>query len=126
MKHFVIKLTGVTLTIALLGGLVFLLFLPEYYIAILPFLLLFFFVVTIIIHTYQLKQSKKDIGKFARSNMLVTFFKLILFSVVAIAYIAIDPENALVFVICIMIFYLIFTFIEVSEFTRSSKENQKK
>ncbi len=126
MKHFIIKLTGVTLTIALLGGLVFSLFLPGYYIAILPFLLLFFFVVTVLIHAYQLKQSKKEIGKFARSNMLITFFKLVLFSVVAISYIAVDPKNALVFVICLMILYLIFTFLEVSEITRSSKENKKK
>ena len=126
MRNFILKLLGVTLGIAVLGGLAFSLFFAEYYLPILPFLLLFFFVVTIIIHTYQLKLAKKDIGKFARSNMLVTFFKLIIFSVIAVVYIAIDSENAVVFVICLMIFYLIFTFFEVSEITRSPKTNQKK
>ncbi len=126
MKHFIIKLTIVTLAIALLSALAFSFLFTEYYLPILPFLLLFFFVITILIHAYQLKLTKKDIGKFARSNMLITFFKLILFSVVAVVYIAFDTENALVFVICLMILYLIFTFFEVSEITRSSKTIQKK
>lgn len=125
MKSFLIKLTVITLGLALIGGLVFSLFLPEYYLPVLPFLLLFFFVVTISIHAYQLSLAKKDIGKFARSNMLITFFKLVIYSVVAIVYIAVDKENAIPFVICLMLFYLVFTFLEVSEsskLVRSKKE----
>lgn len=125
MKTFILKLLGVTLGIAVLGGLTFSILFAEYYIPVLPFLLLFFFVVTILIHAYQLSLAKKDIGKFARSNMLITFFKLILFSVVAVVYIALDSENALVFVICLMFIYLIYTFFEVIEITRISKNNAK-
>ena len=126
MKQFIVKLFGVTVAIALLGWLAFSLFLAEYYLPVLPFLLLFFFVVTLLIHAYQLHLAKKDIGKFARSNMLITFFKLILFSVVAVVYIAIDSENAIVFVICLMILYLIYTFVEVAEITRTQKSGLKK
>ena len=125
MKSFLIKLTVITLGLALIGGLVFFLFLPEFYLPILPFVLLFFYVITISIHTYQLSLAKKDIGKFARSNMLITFFKLILYSVVTVVYIAVDKENAIPFVVCLMLFYLIFTFVEVSEtskIVRSKKE----
>ena len=126
MKQFIFKLLGITAVIALIGWLVFSLFFAEYYLPVLPFLLLFFFVVTILIHLYQLRLVKKDIGKFARSNMLITFFKLILYSVVAVVYIAIDSENALIFVICLMLLYLIYTFFEVTEITRISREEGKK
>ena len=126
MRQFAVKLFGITIAIALLGWLAFSLFFAEYYLPVLPFLLLFFFVVTLLIHAYQLHLSKKDIGKFARSNMLITFFKLIIFSVVAVVYIAIDSENALVFVICLMLLYLVFTFVEVVEITRTQKTGHKK
>jgi hypothetical protein len=126
MKSFIIKLLTVTLVIAIIGWIVFSLFFTEYYLPVLPFLLLFFFTITLLIHAYQLKLSKKDIGKFARSNMLITFFKLILYSVVAVIYIAIDSENAVPFVICLMLLYLIYNFIEVAEITRLSKNEQKR
>ena len=118
MKQFVLKLTAITLGLALIGGLVFSLFLPQYYLHILPFLLLFFYTVTLTIHAYQLNLIKKKPSKFTISNMLVTFLKLVLYSVVAITYIAFNPANALVFVICLMLFYLIFTFVEVAEISK--------
>ena len=126
MKAFIVKLTGITLTIALIGWLVFSLAFPEYYLPVLPFLLLFFYLATMGIHAYQLKMAKKDIGKFTRSNMLVTFFKLVLYSVVAVVYIAIDKENAIPFVVCLMLLYLIYTFFEVTEITKITKFTNKK
>jgi hypothetical protein len=126
MKPFIVKLTGITLAIALTGWLVFSLALPEFYLPILPFLLLFFYLVTISIHAYQLKMAQKDIGKFTRSNMLVTFFKLVLYSLVALVYIAVDKENAIPFVICLMLLYLFYTFFEVTEITKSTKTSEKK
>jgi hypothetical protein len=126
LKGFIAKLIGLTAVIALIGWLVFSLFLPEFYLPILPYLLLFFFIVTLLIHWYQLKLAKKSIASFARSNMLITFFKLILYSIVAIIYIALDSSNALPFVICLMLLYLIYTFFEVSEITRISKPDQEK
>ncbi|MBT3383725.1 MAG: hypothetical protein HN778_03705 [Prolixibacteraceae bacterium] len=121
MKRFIVKIIGVSLAITLIGWLVFSLFIPEYYIPILPFLLAFFLLVNIVIHLFQLRQAKKDLAKFTRSNMLLTFFKLVLYSVFAFVYIANDTENALVFVICLMLLYIIFTFIEVTELSRITR-----
>ncbi|MEN8117387.1 MAG: hypothetical protein ABFS16_10435 [Bacteroidota bacterium] len=126
MKQFLVKLTGITLAIVLIGWLVFSLFIPEYYLPVLPFLLIFFYLVTVFIHAWQLRLAQKDMGKFSRSNMLIAFFKLILYSVVAVAYIAFDSENAIPFVICLMLFYLIFTFIEVAEITKISRKKKNK
>ena len=122
MKQFIVKILGVSVALTITGWLVFSLFIPGYYIPVLPYMLLFFLVMTIAVHAWQLKMAKKDIAKFTRSNMLVTFLKLVIYSVFAVIYIAIDRENALVFVICLMIVYLIFSIIEVSELSRNTKK----
>lgn len=122
LKRFIVKTTGISVLIALIGWLVFSLFLPRYYLPILPYTLLFFLVVTVLVHAFQLKLLKKDLAKFTRNNMLITFFKLIIYSIFAIVYIAVDSENALVFVICLMLLYLIYSFIEVVELTRISNK----
>lgn len=126
MKPFIVKLTGITVAIALIGWLVFSMAFPEYYLPVLPFLLLFFYLATMGIYAYQVKMAQKDIGKFTRSNMLVTFFKLVLYSIVAVVYIAFDKENAIPFVICLMLLYLIYTFFEVTEITKITKSTNKK
>ncbi|WP_297089157.1 hypothetical protein [uncultured Draconibacterium sp.] len=125
MKSFLAKLTGITFAIALIGGLVFSLALPQYYIPILPFLLLFFYLTTLGIHSFLLKMSKKGIGTFTRSSMLVTTFKLLLFSVLAVIYIAIDRDNALSFVIYFMLLYIIYSIFEVVEISKITKSKNK-
>lgn len=121
MKSFTAKLTVLTLAIVLIGWLAFSMFVPEYYLPVLPYLLGFFYLFTIGIHAYQLKVAKKDMGKFARSNMLSTFIKLMLYSIIAVIYIAIDKENAIPFAVCLMLLYLIFTIFEITELTKISK-----
>jgi len=125
MKQFIIKLAGVSVAIVLIAGVLFSWFLPQYYLPVLPILLLFFIIVTIFIHAWQLQLAKKDIGKFARSNMLITFFKLVLYSIIAVAYIAYDSANAIVFVVCLMLLYLIFSFVEVSSSIQISKSKKE-
>ncbi|WP_340111750.1 hypothetical protein [Maribellus mangrovi] len=126
MKSFIARLTALTLALALIGWLVFSMFLPEYYLPVFPFLLAFFYAATTGIHAYQLSVAKKDIGKFARSNMLITFIKLMVYSIIAVVYILIDRENAVPFVVVLMTLYLVYTFFEVSNLTRISKKDSKK
>ncbi len=122
MKQFLLKIIGISVILALSGWLVFTFFIPEYYIQILPFMLLFFLIVTILVHAWQVKMAKKDIAKFTRSNMVLTFVKLIIYSIFAIAYIAVKPENALIFVIILFLLYLVFTFFEVVELNKISSK----
>lgn len=126
LKRFIAKVVGISVIIALIGWLAFSLFLPQYYLPVLPYTLIFFLVVTILVHAYQLNLAKKDLAKFTRNNMLITFFKLTIYSIFAVIYISIDSENAVVFVICLMLLYIIFSFIEVTELTRISKRKQNR
>ncbi len=121
LKRFIAKTFGISAALVLLGWLVFSLFIPQYYLPVFPYLLIFFLLVAILVHAYQLKLAQKDVGKFARSNMLITFFKLMLYSVFAIVYIANDKEHAFAFVIALFILYVVFSFVEVTEITRISK-----
>lgn len=114
MKQFIIKTTLISAILAVIGGIVFSWFIPQYYLPVFPFLLLFFAITTVLIHAYQLQLAKKDMSKFTRSNMLITFFKLFLYSVVAVVYIVIDTANAKIFVICLMLLYIVFTIFEVT------------
>ncbi len=99
---------------------------PGYYLPVFPVLLLFFSGITLLIHRYQLNLAKKDMGKFTRSVMVVTFLKLVLYSVVAVVYIAVKPENALPFVIGLMALYLVYTIFEVAEISKISRTQQNK
>ena len=126
MKRFIIAIAGISVGLALIGWLIFSQLIPEYYLPVLPFLILFFAVTSVLIHAYQLKIANKDMAKFTRSNMLFTFFKLVLYSALAVIYMAVDTKNAKVFVICFMVLYLIFTFFEVFSLIRITTNGKKK
>jgi hypothetical protein len=124
MRIFLKKIALISAALALIGWLVFSQFIPQYYLPVLPFLLLFFIVVSVAVHAFQLQQAKKNMAKFARNNMLVTFFKLFFYLTVAISYFAYDSKNAMVFVICFMLLYLIFTFLEVTSLVKETSGNK--
>lgn len=125
MKKYIITLLAIVLIIALISWLVFTKFVPQYYLPVFPFIVLFFAVTTFAIFAYQLRLAKKDTGKFTRSIMLLTFLKLILYSAVAILFIAIDRENAKIFVACFMSLYVVFTIFEVFSLLKITANNKK-
>lgn len=126
MKQFITGITVISIMLALMGWVVFSRFIPEHYLPVLPLLMLFFIATSVLIHAYQLQLKKKDIAKFTRSNMIITFFRLILYSAVVIVYIALDTKNAKVFVIYFVILYLAFTIFEVYSLVSTEKDNKKK
>jgi hypothetical protein len=113
MKNFIKNITVVSIVLILTGWLIFSQFIPQYYLPVFPFLLVFFVVIAVAIHAYQLQLAKNNMAKFTRSNMIITFLKLFLYSAVAIVYIAVDTKNAKVFVICFVLLYVVFTIFEV-------------
>lgn len=126
MKHFIKGIAIISLLLTLTGWLIFSQFIPGYYLPVLPFLLVFFIVISISVHAFQLQQANNNMAKFARNNMLVTFLKLILYSAVAVIYFVFDSKNAKIFFICFMLFYLIFTVFEVTSLIRVTSANKRK
>lgn len=126
MKKFFTKIVVASIVLIIAGWLAFSYFLPEYYLPVLPLLLVFFIIASLLIHSWQLKMAKKDLNKFARTNMMATMIRLFIYSIIAVIYIANNPQSAITFVICLMIIYLVFTFIEVTELSRVAKSFNKK
>ena len=113
MKRFVVNIILISVILVIIGWVIFSMFIPQYYLPVFPFVLMFFTVSSVGVHAYQLQLSKKDTAKFTRSNMIITFLKLFLYSAVAIVYIAVDTQNAKIFVICFILLYIIFSVFEV-------------
>ncbi len=113
MKQFLIEIVIITVLLAITGWVVYSQIIPQYYIPILPFLISFFALISIIIHAIQLNMVKKNFAKFSRSNMLLTFLKLVFYTVFAIVYFVTDKENAKIFIVNFMLLYIIYTVFEV-------------
>lgn len=126
MKKFIINIVLISVVLALTGWLIFSQFIPQYYLPVFPFIIVFFAVTSVAIHAYQLQLAKKDMAKFTRSNMIVTFLKLFLYSAVAIIYIAVDSQNARVFVINFVLLYIVYTVFEVLSLLKITVNTGKK
>jgi len=100
-------------------------FLPEHYITpTLPFLYVFFFSVTMIIHYILMRVSQKKTSGFINFFMLLTFGKLIFFLTIILAYALIFREDAVTFIITFFILYLFFTIFEITESLKHSKRRE--
>ena len=126
MKKFVVNIILISVILLIIGWVIFSMVIPQYYLPVLPFILMFFVVSSVAIHAYQLQLSKKDTAKFTRSNMIITFLKLFLYSAVAIIYIAVDTQNAKIFVSCFILLYVIFSVFEVLSLMKIPVNNIKK
>lgn len=126
LKKFILKLFLSSVLVAIIGAIVFHFFIPQYYQPILPIALAVFFILTIISHAYQLVLIQKDIAKFTRMNMILTFLRLLAYSVFTVIYLAVNSQNAISFVAGIMFLYIFFTIFEVSDITRIVQNSKKK
>ncbi len=113
MVTFLRKLIIFTIIIGVAGfGIV--QFIPaEYVTPTLPYLLVFFLAVTILVHYTLMQVSKKRTLQFSNYFMLVTFGKLIFFLTIILVYFLLNREDALPFAISFFILYILFTVFEV-------------
>ncbi len=125
LNKFIIKILAAALILFVFGWIIFTFFVPAKYIDILPWMLLIFLIITLVTFIFQLQVAKKDMARFSRISILVSFLRLVLYSAFAFIYLAKRSENAAVFVVCLVILYLVFTFLEVTELARISKNIKK-
>lgn len=122
-KRFTVRIFIASIVLVVFGWVIFRFFVPEQYIPVLPWMLAFFALVTIVSHGFQLRMAKKDMAKFARYSMLVSLFRLVLYSLFAIIFLAGNTENTAVFVVGLVVTYLVFTFLEVIDLARITRKN---
>ncbi len=110
---FLKKLTIFSLLLAIPGVIAAYTLPPEQITPTLPFLYLFFYSATTIVHYLLLKISEKKPTAFTNYFMLLTFGKLIFYLTIILAYIILFPDDAKSFVVSFLILYLFYTGFEV-------------
>jgi hypothetical protein len=118
MKEFLLKITGVTSILVIIGGILFHFFLSCYYLNVFPFLLLFFYSFTILTYAVQISPAKSSFSKFSRIHLIITLLRLFVFSAIIILYLIFFRENVASFIVVVVILYIVYTFIETRELTR--------
>ncbi len=78
-----------------------------------PYILIFFFLTTLGIVLILGKSMQKRIGYFVNSYMIVTFVKLIFFSLIIIVYLVVNKADAIPFVVTFFVYYLFYAIFEV-------------
>lgn len=89
-------------------------FLPENYITpSLPYLIIFFFSINLLVHSMLRKAEEKKLRRFISNYMLATFSRFFLYLIIILAYVLINRNDAVPFIVTFFIFYVIFSVYEV-------------
>lgn len=122
---FLKKLLAFTILIAISGTII-TQFIPENFITpTLPFLYVFFFAATLMVHYMLLKISEKRSPGFINFFMLVTFGKLIFFLTIILVYAFLYRNDAVQFILTFFILYVCFTAFEVTLTLSHNKHKTK-
>lgn len=121
MKRFLIRSTLLAIVFFLIGWIIYSQAVPQYQLDIFPFILIFFFLTTNLVHAYLLRIAGKDIAKFSTRYMATSMLKMLFYLLVAVAYMMIGQEQLKLFLINYLIMYAGFTILEVAEISRVVK-----
>ncbi len=89
-------------------------FIPAKYITPgLPYLFIFYFAITLVVHYVLMKASEKRMSRFVNYFMLATFLKLMLYIMILVIYVLFNRSDAIPFILTFFILYLFFTVFEI-------------
>ena len=110
---FIKGLSYYTLVIFVVGAILFSTIFRSYFLLILPFVLLFYYISTLVLHKFMLRISQKDISRFSFKFMMLSLIKMFIYIIFGVIYIIIDEENAVTFLIVYLILYVAYAVFEV-------------
>jgi hypothetical protein len=124
MTRFLLKSTVLTIIVLALGAIGYTTVFREFYLSVLPFAVLFFYVMTNLVHAYLLKISGKSSSKFSSQYMATSFLKMFFYLAVAIVYLILNKGNAKIFIANFLLLYIIYTVFEVYEFSKVVRQKE--
>lgn len=125
MKNFITKSTFLTIIVFILGAILYSTLFKTFYLTILPAVVVLFYVVSNLIHTYLLKISVSSGSRFTSYYMAVSFIKMFFYLTVAIVYAIINKEDAKIFLVNFLLLYVVYTTFEVIEFSKVVRQKNK-
>jgi hypothetical protein len=126
-KNFTKFLKGLSIYTAIIlgvGVILFATFFRSYFLIIFPFVLLFYYGSTLVLHKYMLNIAKSDVSKFSFKFMMLSFLKMFIYIVFGVLYIVIDEENAVVFLIVYLMLYVAYAVYEVRSVMKLINDSQ--
>jgi len=121
MKRFLVRSIIASVSLFFIGWIVYSQIVPQYYHIIFPFIIIFFFLTTNIVHFYLLKIADKSVPKFSARFMVLSTLKMFFYLVAGIGYIVISNVNVKAFLINFLAAYVIYTILEVAEISHVVK-----
>jgi len=125
MKQFFYKSTILTIIVFIIGAIVYTTIFKQFYLSVLPFTVLFFHVVTNLVHAYLIKIAGKLSARFTAQYMATNFLKMFLYLAGAIVYVIFNKDNAKPFFVNFLLLYFVYTGFEVYEYLKIVKQNTK-
>ena len=121
---FIKRLTIFSIIIVIISFLI-LRYIPGKFITpMLPFILLFFFFISIISYYVLIKSAEQRFARFVSTFMLATFVKLMLYLGILMFYIfLINSKDAVPFIGSFFIYYLLYTVFETVYLLITTKKN---
>jgi len=112
-----------SLMVFLLGAALFTTFLKNYYLNIFPFIFLYFTTLTISVNFILIKISTLKMSSFINKFMIASTLKIFLNLICLIVYVLVQRQNAVPFLICFLVHYMLFTSYEVISILSFLKKN---
>jgi len=123
-SKFIKGLTIFTFIILVVGALLFLTILKNQFLLVFPFVLLFYYSSTLVLHRYMLKITRNDVSRFSFKFMMLSFFKMFIYIIFGVLYIVFDEENAVNFLIVYLILYVSYAVYEVKSVMKLINESK--
>lgn len=124
LKTFIIKILSFSLILSAISFVLFYLLIPQFYLQVFPFLIVFFVVLTIGMHLVLTRAGKKEIRQFSTYFMGSITAKLFIYLIFIIIYVFTDRENAVPFLLTFLCLYILFTFFETYSLLGDLKKEQ--
>lgn len=128
IKHlinFALYLFILTVIISAIGWILVHTYLPDKYFTGFLVLPLLFFFITLALHYYLMKSSQKENIKFTPRFIGATGIKMMIYVILIAIYLLINRNQAVSFLICFLICYLLYTTFEIISILSYLKSNKQ-
>jgi hypothetical protein len=123
-KNFSFYLSLITILITTAGWIIIKTWMPDRYFKGFLLLPLLFLCITLALHWYLVRSSRKEIIKFTPRFMGATGIKMMLYVILIVVYLLIDRAHAVSFLIWFLICYFLYTVVEILSILRYINNNK--
>jgi len=119
-RKFALRLILLSAILVIISTALILLLPADIITPVLPFMILYFFLITIIVHYFLTKAIGYSSRKFVSYFMLTTFLKLFIYIITIFTYVYFNRSDLLPFIISFFVLYIFYTVFEVVNITHKT------